>query len=79
MDIFLDDNIITMSKTIFYQQNYPVLNLQMHEGYCIMLNREYLFALQDLERVIFESVAIKTTTSKLNLLYFTDSYRGQSR
>jgi hypothetical protein len=70
--IFLDDDVVTLSKTIYRGENYLVLNSRVQEGCRVMLNRTDLFALQNLERVIFENVTRKTTFVRPNVIYQFD-------
>jgi hypothetical protein len=67
--IFIDDEVITMSKTIYRGENYLVLNSRVQEGCRVLLNRTDLFALQNLERVIFENVTRKTMFTKPYMEY----------
>ena len=62
--IFLDDDVVTLSKTIYRGENHLVFNSRVQEGCRVLLNRTDLFALQNLERVIFENVERKTTFTK---------------
>jgi hypothetical protein len=70
--IFLDDELVTVSKTVYQGENYIVLNSRVQEGCRVLLNRTDLFALQNLERVIFESAERKTTFVRPNVLYQFD-------
>jgi hypothetical protein len=67
--IFLDDDVVTLSKTIYRGENYLVFNSRVQEGCRVLLNRTDLFALQNLERVIFENVVRKTTFTKPYMEY----------
>lgn len=67
--IFLEDETATISKSFYRGQNYLVLNSRTQEGCRVLLNREDLIVLQNLERVIFDSVGRKTTHTRTNVLY----------
>lgn len=67
--IFLDDDVVTLSKTIYRGENHLVFNSRVQEGCRVLLNRTDLFALQNLERVIFENIVRKTTFTKPYMEY----------
>jgi hypothetical protein len=69
LSIFLEDETVTLSKTLYRGQNYLVLNSKTQEGCRVLLNREDLFVLQNLERVIFDTIVRKTTFTRPNMLY----------
>ena len=70
--IFLDDGVVTISKSIYQGQNYLVLNSRVQEGCRVMLNITDLYTLQNLERTIFENVTRKATFTRPYVKYQFD-------
>jgi len=54
---------------VYRDKNMLVLSSRVYKGHRILLNRQDLFTLGNLERSIFESVSTKTIIVRPNLLY----------
>jgi hypothetical protein len=67
--IFLSDDTITLSKTIYRGQNMLVLNSEIQEGCRVLLERRDIFVLQNLENAIFDSITRKASFARPNILY----------
>ena len=61
IDTFLRDDSITITKMVYRGENNLVIESKHHAGCRVLLDRENLLALQDLETSILQSVSYKTS------------------
>lgn len=82
--IFLKDNSITLSKMVYRGENTLIIESEVQDGCRVLLSRENLLTLQDLEQCIFDIVQRKALITRqvvfnqLNQMFeYLDKERAQ--